>query len=172
MKAKLKINSVRIERQPDYDADLSYLGEFKDDFESGQCAIIRLGQHAGEFADDVPSDQLPPTCREYRYFIPEMTGKQTGNMDSPKQDWRRMEDYSAGRWSMLGIIAKAEMWNPATHVCQTIRSGGLWGVESDSGADCLAEIERDELAGLRAELLAAGIGERAIAHAFKKVTRD
>jgi len=69
----------------------------------------------------------------------------------------------------IGIISKAELRNPETSVTQVIRSGGLWGIESDSDKEYLAEVENEQLAELRAELLALGIGPRAIAHAVKSV---
>lgn len=71
----------------------------------------------------------------------------------------------------IGIIAKAEIWNPDTQTVQTIHSGGLWGIESDSG-DYLGEVALDELAGLCRELEALGFGGRAIAFAFSKVDKE
>lgn len=169
MTPKLKILSVRIERATDTDADLSHLGKFTDDY--NDCAIIRLGKHKGTFACGVPDDDLPPRGQCYRYFLPTMTGEETGNPESPEQDWKRAEAFNAGEWHMLGIVAKAVVWNPATEVTQTIRSGGLWGIESDSDAGYLASVEADELSSLRAELLALGLKPRAIAYAFKTVKR-
>lgn len=77
-----------------------------------------------------------------------------------------MEALNNGDWHHVGIVAKAVIVS-ANGITQTIRSGGLWGVESDSGADYMAEIERDELAALREELTALGFGKRAIEFAVK-----
>ncbi len=84
------------------------------------------------------------------------------------QDALRLESYEDQNWQMLGIIAKAEIRNPQTDCLQTIRSGGIWGVESDAG-DYLKEVARGQLSQLKAELLALnnGIGERAIEYAIK-----
>ena len=167
MKNKLQIKSVRIERVTDSDGDSSYLGEFTNETSPG--AIIREGKYVGSFLSDLPADfEFPRGGREYHYFLPAMTGEETGNPDSPKQDWRRMEALNNGDWCYIGVIAKAEVWNPASQVCQTVRSGGLWGVESDSG-DYLNEVAKEELAGLKSELEAIGLGERAIARAFRDV---
>ena len=166
-KSKLQITKVRLEHVVDNDADLSWIGEYTD--EARPDAIIREGEHAGGFVRDLPEDcELPSRGREYRFFIPAMTGEETGNPESPKQDFERMEAYNRGDWGCIGIIAKAELWNPTTHVCQTVRSGGIWGVESD-GKDYIGSLEKEELANLKAELLDLGIGERAIERAFKNV---
>lgn len=68
----------------------------------------------------------------------------------------------------LGIIAKALLWNPATQVTQVIRSGGLWGIDSDSAPDHLAGLEKEQLDNLTVELRALGIGRRAIQRAINK----
>ena len=163
----MKIESIRIEHKPDTDPDLSWIGEFTDN--ATDNAIIRHGEHAGKLVSELgEDDKLPGKSREYRFFVPAMTGEETGDPDSPKQDWQRMEGYNSGQWSMIGVVAKAEIVSP-NGIIQTIRSGGLWGVESDSGADNLLEIAKEQLAELKAELLAlnGGLSERAIDRAIK-----
>jgi hypothetical protein len=154
MKTKARIESVRIERVVDTNPDTSSLGKY------GNTATSPAAVDREERGD----------CgrHEYRYFNPTMTGKETGNSKSPEQDYQRMESLNRGEWCYLGIIAKAVIVS-AGGIIQTIRSGGLWGIESDSDAGYFAEVERDELAQLKAELLSLGFGERAIAHAFKNV---
>jgi hypothetical protein len=56
-------------------------------------------------------------------------------------------------------------------VVQRIRSGGLWGIESDSDASYIAEVEQGELADLRSELKAVGFSTRQITAAFRDVRR-
>lgn len=85
------------------------------------------------------------------------------------EDYQRYEAFNDGEWHCVGVIAKAEIRNPDTHVTQTVRSGGLWGVESDAGDYIKDEVGPEQLRELRTELMAMGIGERAIAHAFKSV---
>ena len=151
---KLQIIGVKIEHKPDEDPDTSWLGEYSNT--PKEHAIDR--QERGDMGRN-----------EFRYFNPAMSGEQTGNPESPEQDYQRMESLNAGQWCFIGIIAKAELRNPATSVTQVVRSGGLWGIESDSEKDYLASVEKGQLAELRAELLAFGIGPRGIAHAFKSV---
>jgi hypothetical protein len=94
-----------------------------------------------------------------------------------RQDYERMESLNAGNWYYIGIRAEArvivneKVIGPvASHgIAQIITSGGLYGVESDSDASHLAEIQRDELAGLKSELIALGFSRRSISTAFKSV---
>jgi hypothetical protein len=78
-----------------------------------------------------------------------------------------MEGLNNGDWSFIGIIAKAEVVT-GNGIMQTIRSGGLWGVESDGGS-YLDEVGKEELESLREELTALGFGKRAIDYSFKNV---
>jgi hypothetical protein len=54
-------------------------------------------------------------------------------------------------------------------VVQRITSGGLWGIESDSGKDHFESTAREELAQLKDELVGLGFSRRAIATAIKNV---
>ncbi len=163
--SKNRIESVRIETVTDTDPDTSYIGHYTN--HPSPEAIIRVGEHAGKQVKDLPDDyEHPSRGREYLYFLPAMTAEETGNPESPKQDFERMESLNDGQWCFVGIIAKAVIVS-AQGVTQTIRSGGLWGIESDSDKSYLEEIARDELFNLRAELEAFGFGKRAIDYAFK-----
>ncbi len=108
---------------------------------------------------------------QFRYFTPAMTGEQTGNPDSPEEDYQRMEAYNRGDWCMLGIWAEAEVQTHNHGVIQRIRSGALWGVESDSGEDYLASVEQEELAALGSELEALGFKPGVISMALSKAEK-
>ena len=82
-----------------------------------------------------------------------------------KQDYTRMEAYNNGDWDFIGIQAQADVI--ISGVCQSITSGGLWGIESDSDKSYLQSIEADELTNLRAVLYEMGFSKRAIAAAIK-----
>jgi hypothetical protein len=130
---------------------------------------------------------------EYRYFNPSFNYvDKDGHLgadykDDPngaeevrkyvRQDYERMESLNRGHWCFIGIRAEAEImpnvvsdglgkWHGIT---QTISSGGLWGIESDSDDGHIQETIREELANLKSELLAVGFSKRAIATAFKDV---
>jgi hypothetical protein len=120
---------------------------------------------------------------EYRYFNPSFNYvSSTGEIQDgltpedvrkyTRQDYERMESANRGDWCYIGIKAEAEISIPsvsAPHIStlQTIHSGGLCGIESDSDKAHFAETEANELAELREQLYALGFSKRAIAIAFK-----
>ena len=124
--------------------------------------------------------------REYRYFNPSFNyvdkhGKLAeGNTAEEvrkyvRQDYERMERLYRGDWHYMGIRAEAEiviLSGKMGATSQTISSGGLWGIESDSGNDYLQSIEQEELSELRAQLKELGFSARAISAAFKNVERE
>ena len=122
--------------------------------------------------DSLELHECQHTPREYDYFLPYAGGEEPGTENYQKygkQDFDRMESLNNGNWCFIGIIAKAEILTTNSTV-QVIRSGGLWGIESDTGA-YLDEVEKDELENLRLELTALGFGKRAIDKAFQNVER-
>jgi hypothetical protein len=134
-----KIIWVRFQREIDTDPDLSYLGKYTSKHEEG--AIDR--QERGDMGRN-----------EYRYFVPAMTGEETGNPDSPEQDYQRAEDYNKQGWCMMGVFAAAKI--EVNGVCSIIRSGGLWGIESDSEESYFQEVEQEEFAQLEGQLQELG----------------
>ena len=111
---------------------------------------------------------------EYRYFngyVEKYKGETPEDIRKyVRQDYDRMESLNKGDWCFLGVSAESEII--LGNVCQTITSGGLWGIESDSGSDYFAEIEQEQLAELREQLHAIGFSKRAISAAFKNVERS
>ncbi len=109
--------------------------------------------------------------------------------DSPvrkyvRQDYERMESLNRGDWCYIGIRVDAEVqltatwensvvskvsWHSPIAPYQTITSGGLYGIESDSGNDYIQSVEQEELSELRAQLKALGFSARAISVAIKTV---
>jgi len=144
---KGRIISVKVITRTDTDPDASYLGEYSNT--PGKGAIDRQARGDMEHG-------------QYRYFNPSMTGAETGNMESPEQDYQRMEALNRGDWGYVGIIAEAEVVLPGSNVVQKIKSGGLWGVESDNSKEYLEEIAQEELRQLGNELKQLGYGRRAI----------
>lgn len=166
MTMKAKIERIWFEVVTDTDADTSWIGKYTND--ANPEAFIRYGEHSGKQVKELgEDDELPNKGREYRFFLPAMTGEETGNPESPKQDYARMEALNDGQWRFIGIIAKAEI-RSENGILQTLRSGGLWGIESDSGAPHLETVKQDELAQLTDELTSLGFGKRAIALAGKR----
>ena len=66
-----------------------------------------------------------------------------------------------GQWCFYGIYAVAVVKysndGGKTYRLESLRSGGIWGVESDSGAEEIASMEKDELSDLRDHLTTFGV---------------
>jgi len=115
---------------------------------------------------------------EYRYFngpIENYKGESPEDIRKyVRQDYERMKSLNNGNWQYIGICAEAEITAHTfdSHdglITQTITSGGLWGIESDSDKDYLNSVEQEELASLKSELRALGFSTRAISQAFKSI---
>lgn len=128
--------------------DLSYIGEYAVTWKPGAIDREELGDmRHGEF----------------RYFVPAMTGEETGNPDSPMEDYRRMEKFNRGDWWCEGCRAVAEV--VIGGVLQKITSGGLWGIESDGGDEYKNEIAVEQYNELVEILLEMGFERRDIERA-------
>jgi hypothetical protein len=115
---------------------------------------------------------------EFRYFngcVENYKGESPEDIRKyVRQDYERMERLQHGDWCYIGIRAEAEILVPSgsASVVQEITSGGLWGVESDSDREYLAEIEAEELSSLREQLQAVGFSKRAVSAAVKNATHE
>jgi hypothetical protein len=151
----IKLEKIRIVKVIDSDPDLSHLGEYSDTPKPG--AIDR------EKEGDLERG-------EYRYFNP-------GNYDPSDPNkrenallvYRRYEDYNRGEWGCIGIKAEADVLiqTPTMKInkcwiSKEFGSGGLWGIESDSGPDYFKEVVLEELEELKEILKEIGIPEKEI----------
>jgi hypothetical protein len=139
----IRVDRITIHHEPDTSPDLSDIGEYSDT----------------PGPDDRTVDRGPQAeaRNEYRYFIAAMSPTETGNPDSVRQDYERMEAYRRQEWCMIGIYVEAEVsydTGNGTRRIEHLRSGGLWGVESDK---YIEEIERDELDDLKEHLERFGV---------------
>jgi hypothetical protein len=141
MSKKFHILSIRIEHRIDENPDLSFLGKYTNTWVEG-CIEREINNP-----------------REYKFFLPAT--------EYGQQDYQRMEDYNKNNWWMIGIVAKAQIKSP-NGIIQTICSGSLWGIESDSDKEYIKQVEQEQLDGLKKELEAIGLGERAIEKAFNE----
>ena len=75
---------------------------------------------------------------------------ETQRIEYKQKDKERLESYGTF-WFMLGIKAEAEYLIPngSYAIIQNLHSGGLWGVESDSGKDYLESIENEQIDELK-----------------------
>lgn len=75
-----------------------------------------------------------------------------------EQDAERLAAFNRGDWNMIGIMAEAEVLIPEDTIpgpswlIQHITSGGLWGIESNSGEEYFAEVEKEEITQLKGHL--------------------
>ena len=195
---KAKILRVRIEREVDDNPDFSYLGEYGNSAET-EWAIDREARgdrnDSREYRYWNPGpNHIPPGQAENWAHVPDndvWEAVRANNATLPdgtipsarqsaiesldlayiQQDYERCEAYNRQVWCYLGIIAKAEV-RSAQGIVQTLRSGGLWGVESDSGESYLEEVGQEQLTELRAELEGYGFSARAIDYAFRHVETE
>ena len=77
------------------------------------------------------------------------------------QDTERLKAYHNGDWHVLGIraVAMIVVSRPGYSTHYELTSPGLWGVESDSGEDCLQEAFQNECDTLRADIEAMRTAE-------------
>jgi hypothetical protein len=74
--------------------------------------------------------------------------------DDP-QDQERLAAYHNGDFTFVGIRAEADV--VIGGVIQTLTSGGLWGIESDSGREYIEEVADQEYTELRKILTEVGV---------------
>ena len=144
---------VRVEfvREVDDSPDLSYLGEYSNSPSGDAVTIDR--EERGDMGRG-----------EFRYFIAGMSPEDTGNPSSVEEDYKRMESMNRGDWCMLFCQARAQI--SINGVMQRVTSGGLGGVESDSGDDYFDEIKGEQLEELREILKSMGFRAKQIDAAF------
>ena len=131
----MKLESIKVIREVDTSPDTSYLGEYSS--KPGPNAIDR------EARGDMGRN-------EYRYFNP------ANAEEAAELDYQRSEALNRGEWCYLLIHAVAIV-HSERGIAQTVTSGYIGGIESDSDEAYLAEIETGQLAELRKELEALGI---------------
>lgn len=99
------------------------------------------------------------------------------------KEWKK--EFERDHFYFIGISAEAtvavcygrrDSENPGNFTGgmgpqQTIYSGGLWGIESDSDSNHIAEIEKEQLGELREQLKNFGFSSLAISKAFKIIER-
>lgn len=159
MEKRIRIEDVKIRLEYDENPDTSWLGEYTD--EMSDWAISRKYD---AYVIDLPSDtEIPERGRSCRFFLPYAGGEEPGTSEYRKygmQDYGRMEALNRGDWHFIGVIAEAVVSYPINTIgsrrIEQFTSGGLWGVESDSG-DYIAEEARNQLGDLEGHLEIFGV---------------
>lgn len=91
----------------------------------------------------------------------DINSKNPDERQNAKQDKKRLEAYYNDEWHFVGVQAIAEI--RIDGLLQTISSGGLWGIESDSSDEYFDEIFEEEKEQLKDVLLQLGFTEKQIA---------
>lgn len=171
---KTKLLKVWIEHAIDTDPDLSWLGDYgknpKSEFSIDRKARGDMGSRQYQFFNPGSVEKFRPDAEwldDYVTLEAKRMEWHKAMEQNAEKDYQRMEAYNAQQWCMIGVIAKAEVQLQPNGPIQVLRSGGLWGVESD-GKSYLGEVAKEQLAELKTELLLLGCGERAIVRAFQQ----
>jgi len=130
-----KLKSVAVTVQPDDHSPLDYLGEYRDEPGPAERTIDRAER------GDMGRGEL-------RYFVSEQA-------EYAEENYQRMERFVRGELASYGIRAVAFVSVAGT--VQRVESPGLWGVESDAGAEHAESVASEQLHILREILDSFGI---------------
>lgn len=99
----------------------------------------------------------PAELREVRVVVVEDTDPDPSYLDQEEFEDRR-EAYQRGDFYFVGVRAEAEVVIEGT--LQTLQSGGLWGIESDSERSYFEEVANEEWSQLRDVLKTVGVATK------------
>lgn len=165
-----RILKIEVKRIEDTDPDTSYLGTF-DRLPWSDFAINpeTCKEDFGRFEWFNPQT-IEPFNTDAKWISARTVDKEAFwrkvMLENATKDYERMKAFDRGEFGFIGIRVQAEI--VVDSVCQTITSGGLWGIESDSDESYLKEVEQEELSSLRGILHEMGFSKRAIASAVKE----
>lgn len=126
-----KIQKIVIHYTPDYDADTSWLGTFDD--KALSALAINYHEKSGE------------SSRTFEWFNPQPGTCET--IKHAEDAYNRMITLNEGRWCFMSIKAVAHIatsLDGKSWINNTIESGGVYGIESDSDKASTDEISCDQ----------------------------
>ncbi len=147
-----RIISIEFQREVEEYPDFSWLGEYQSSPGPDDRTIDR-------------KERGDAGTREYHYFVAANSPTETGNPESVEQDYQLCEDYNRGGWCFLFCQAHAVV--SINGVMQTVTSGGLGGVESDSDSSYFDEIRQEQFDELRSILKEMGFKASQFTKAMK-----
>lgn len=103
---------------------------------------------------DVPRKRSAPELQGIRVLVLHDDDPDPSYLDQDEFEDRKAE-YENGDFSFVGVVAEADVVIEGT--VQTLKSGGLWGIESDSGEEYIEDTALEEYDGLRDVLKAVGV---------------
>lgn len=103
-----------------------------------------------EFKLEIVPDDSP----DVSYLEQDCMNEPSPGMQDGGAGRRRLAAYHAGDWHMVGVraVAVVTVGHYKYSKQYTLKSAGLWGVESDSGAEYFDEIFREECASMADDL--------------------
>ncbi len=134
----------------------------------------RSGIHIRSIAVERLTDEDPDLSHlKQSYNEPSITSAEAEKYKI--QDDKRLDAYDRGDWYMMGVRATADVAitpkGSSAGTLVTISSGGLWGIESDSGESYFKDVERDELDELEGLLLTIGVPKKEVEKAIREAKR-
>lgn len=146
------ILNIEVKEIADEYPNLSFLGEYTDKYN-----YYNIVCETGKFICEGTQEDIPVRQDQYKYFKPYARGEKEGTkkyIEYGKQDFERMRRYNTGYWCMIGVKAIAKI--SINNTIQTIKSSGLWGIESDSDESYKTEIKNEQLNELKSTLIEIG----------------
>lgn len=166
-------SKAQLERVENYLNSQQYSEELPEELRNDAAEALEVVQDTLADFEECDCSGGDRERNEYRFFNPNYENYKGCPEEEIRkycvQDYERMESLNRGQWCYIGIWAEAEVQLSKDGVIQELSSGGLRGIESDSGNDYLSEVEQEELSQLRKELREIGFSARAISSAFKNV---
>ena len=96
-----------------------------------------------------------PKVQEIRVRVIHDEDPDTSYLDQDDEFADRRAEFERGDFAFVGVRAEADV--VIEGVTQTLTSGGLWGIESDSGDEYIEETALEEYDSLRDILKAVGV---------------
>jgi hypothetical protein len=106
---------------------------------------------------EAPRKRAGPKLHSIRVLVLPDDDPDTSYLDQDEFEDRR-EAYQRGDFYFVGVRAEAEV--VIDNVVQTLTSGGVWSVESDSGDEWFKEMAGEEYGQLREILTSIGVATR------------
>lgn len=128
---KPKIESITIKQHTDEMQDVSYLETKYDDDAHKILSSCRYG----------PKEIKRYGWAKVKRWI--------------QEDMKRLEQFNRGELWQIGIVATCTVSYPINKTdrrLETFTSGGLWGIDSDSGPEYFKQVEQEQLADLKEHL--------------------
>ncbi len=106
----------------------------------------------------------------------EQSPAQLGSLEAAVANRRRLRSLQAGDWYFVGVRVAVDIGFVTEFGGQsnrfTLDSAGLWGIESDSGAEYFASVAAEEWDGLADELRALGFTDAQLVDALDALDWD